>query len=89
MTRSTSTRYGRRFLAMTVLAVLLLVAGVASRGAGAPFIVFFIFLGLMVVCLLAGFRILLVARARLREELSQAGPRTGLAQPRRDGRSLP
>jgi uncharacterized membrane protein len=84
---TSSARYLKRYLGMLGLAIVMLVAGVASRAAGAPFFVLFIFLGLMVVCAVVGFRFVLVARTKQREELSQL--RAGLAQPRRDRPDLP
>lgn len=49
-------------------AAVMLIAGLVSRGMGAPFAVFFIFLGLLVVCGLLGISFAVAGARQLKRE---------------------
>lgn len=51
MSKPSYARFWNAAMGWRVAAIVMIIAGVASRGLGASFAVFFIFLGLMVVCL--------------------------------------
>lgn len=51
MSKPSSARFWNGALAWRIAAIVMIIAGVAARGLGASFAVFFVFLGLMVVCL--------------------------------------
>jgi hypothetical protein len=57
----------RKSVGLTILGLVMLAVGVATRAAGAPVIVFAVFLALTVLCPLAGLPFMIVGARKNRE----------------------